>query len=440
VLGQLVCLGRHTLTGVLCTHGAQHRDWSADYRLYSRDRIDEASLFDGVRKAVEGFCRPGAPLVLALDDTLLRKRGTKIAGVAWRRDPLGPPFQINFSRAQRVVQISAALPQAQEEARMIPVDFAQAPTVPRPRRGASPEQIAQWRREQKEANINRQAAARLAGLAANTHRPLRVAVDGRFTNRTFLRLAPAGATVIGRVRKDAKFHYPPAEQAHTGRRRLYGAAAPSPEALRQDNTVAWIEVEGFAAGKIHRFRVKTLGPVRSAMTGARDLRVLVIAALGYRPRKGSRLLYRQPAYLLCTDAQLPLEELLQAYLWRWDIEVNFRDEKCLLGVGQAQVRRQNANQHLPATAVAAYSMLLLASARAYGPNGRPDLVPPPKWRAGSTPRRASTAELINTLRAELWSQSLARQSFRHFCSRNPPAQKPQKLQPDLASALFLAAA
>lgn len=395
MLGQLVCLGRHTLTGVLCTHGAQHRDWSADYRLYSRDRIDGAALFKGVREAVEQFCRPGAPLVLALDDTLLRKRGAKIAGVGWRRDPLGPPFQTNFTRGQRVVQISAALPQAQKEARMIPVDFAQAPTVPRPRRGASPEQIARWRREQKEANINRQAAARLAGVAAGAHRPLRVTVDGRFTNRTFLRLAPAGATVIGRVRKDAKFYYPPEGQAHTGRRRLYGAPG---------------------------------------------LRLLVIAPLGYRPRKGSRLLYRQPAYLLCTDAQLPPEEMLQAYLWRWDIEVNFRDEKCLLGVGQAQVRNQNANQHLPATAVAAYSMLLLASARAYGPAGRPDLVPPPKWRAGSPPRRASTAELINTLRAELWSQSLARQSFRPFCSQNSPAQKPQKLQPDLASALFLAAA
>ena len=53
MLGQLVCLGRHTLTGVLCTHGAQHRDWSADYRLYSRDRIDETALFDGLRKGVE---------------------------------------------------------------------------------------------------------------------------------------------------------------------------------------------------------------------------------------------------------------------------------------------------------------------------------------------------------------------------------------------------
>ncbi|RRJ94816.1 hypothetical protein Ga0100231_011190 [Opitutaceae bacterium TAV4] len=56
-------------------------------------------------------------------------------------------------------------------------------------------------------------------------------------------------------------------------------------------------------------------------------RVVVIAPLGYRLRKGGKLLYRQPAYLLCTDAGLPVQDILQQYLWRWDIEVNFKDEK-----------------------------------------------------------------------------------------------------------------
>lgn len=47
------------------------------------------------------------------------------------------------------------------------------------------------------------------------------------------------------------------------------------------------------------------------------------------------MLYRQPAFLVCTDPQMTLEDLLQDYLWRWDIEVNFRDEKTIMGVGQA---------------------------------------------------------------------------------------------------------
>jgi hypothetical protein len=56
------------------------------------------------------------------------------------------------------------------------------------------------------------------------------------------------------------------------------------------------------------------------------VRVVVIAPVSYRLRQGSKLLYRPPAYLICTDPDLPLEPLVQEYLWRWDIEVNFRDE------------------------------------------------------------------------------------------------------------------
>ena len=71
-------------------------------------------------------------------------------------------------------------------------------------------------------------------------------------------------------------------------------------------------------------------------------RLVVIAPVAYRPRKGSKLLYRQPAYLIRTDPDLSLERLVQYYLWRWDIEVNHRDEKQIIGVGQ-----HNASAVLP---------------------------------------------------------------------------------------------
>ncbi len=76
------------------------------------------------------------------------------------------------------------------------------------------------------------------------------------------------------------------------------------------------------------------------------------------------MLYRQLAYLICTDLGLSVEELFQAYLWRWEIEVNFRDEKTLLGCGEAQVRTENTVQEIPAFIVAMYAFLLLASHRA----------------------------------------------------------------------------
>jgi hypothetical protein len=38
-LSALTCLGRRTLSGLLCTAGQQFRDWSAAYRLFERERL-----------------------------------------------------------------------------------------------------------------------------------------------------------------------------------------------------------------------------------------------------------------------------------------------------------------------------------------------------------------------------------------------------------------
>ncbi|HUU96204.1 MAG TPA: hypothetical protein VM487_10725, partial [Phycisphaerae bacterium] len=203
-----------------------------------------------------------------------------------------------------------------------------------------------------------------------------------------------------------------------GRPRYYGVRLPTPEQIRQNDSVPWQTVRAYAAGRTHDFRIKTVGPLRwPAAGGTRDLRLIVIAPLGYRLTRAGKLLYRRPAYLICTDATLPLNQVLQAYLWRWDIEVNLRDEKTVLGVGQAQVRHVHAVQNVPATAVAAYALLLLAAAQAYGPAGQPDTLPLPAWRRRQPPARATTMRLINQLRRELWGQAIRDRGLEHFSAR-----------------------
>lgn len=64
------------------------------------------------------------------------------------------------------------------------------------------------------------------------------------------------------------------------------------------------------------------------------------------------MLYREPGYLIYTEAELPVDQLLQAYLWRWEIEVNFREEKTVMGLGQAQVRKKNSVENTSAFIVA----------------------------------------------------------------------------------------
>ena len=87
-----------------------------------------------------------------------------------------------------------------------------------------------------------------------------------------------------------------------------------------------VKIRCFAAGKLHEIPVKVYGPVYWRKAGA-DLPLLlvVIKPLGYRLRIGAKLLYRQPAFLICTDVHLDLQLFVQSYIQRWEIECNHRD-------------------------------------------------------------------------------------------------------------------
>ncbi|MBZ5729128.1 MAG: hypothetical protein LAP87_29645 [Acidobacteriia bacterium] len=87
------------------------------------------------------------------------------------------------------------------------------------------------------------------------------------------------------------------------------------------------------------------------------LLLVVIKPLGYRLRKGSKLLYRQPAFLICTDPQLDLPILLQAHIDRWEIECNrppapvSGSHRQLAPAGFHPRLRISAHRHLPTTSV-----------------------------------------------------------------------------------------
>jgi hypothetical protein len=104
MLSSLVGFGRHTITGLLRTQNRHQQDWTADYRFYAQERFDDEAIFDLVRKILEGHLDKSQPLVTAMDDSLLRKTGRKVHGVRYLRDPLSPPFSVNFVRGLRVLQ------------------------------------------------------------------------------------------------------------------------------------------------------------------------------------------------------------------------------------------------------------------------------------------------------------------------------------------------
>lgn len=450
--GLLASSERHTITTMMKNSGRADHDWSADYRVFSRRQWNLREVFGRaiLDLALELDPLDSGPVVVPLDDTHLRKCGTKIAGVSYKRDPLSPKFRPNFVRAQRFTQASVVIPFGPDATpcRSFPIAFEHAPAAPKPPHNATEEQRTQYRIAKKQTNLSIYGLRVISqirrdlDLGPSAQRRLLVAVDGGYTNKTVLRDLPKRTDLIGRVRKDAVLHHLPDRHAGLGRKPSYGALAPTPEQLRQDETVKWTTIRVFGAGTEHACKVKELTPVLWRKAGAdRPLRLIVIAPLGYRLTKAGRILYRQPAYLLSTDLCSPLEVLVQAYFRRWEIEVNHRDEKQLIGVGQAQVRSIQSAARVPGFAVACYSMLLLAAAHAYGLTASSPISDLPKWQSYATKQVRLPAEQITAaFRTRLLGKRTLTDlpNFSHFATNLASAMKSPKSSFSTAAAIHYA--
>ncbi len=413
-LGSLVCLGRRCLSRIIWTQGRQQRSWSSEYFLHSRCRWEPQRLFAGVWRRALPYC-PGRLVGVAVDDTRLRKTGRAIPQVRYHRDPLSPPFHVNLMRGLRFLQASLLLPlhrRAHASCRALPVRFEEAAPLKKPSRKASPETWQEYKRMSKLHNLSQRFVQSVAPLrqaldqAGGSAKLLVLALDGSFCNRTCLRAPRDRTELIARARKDARLGFRPAPPS----RRFYALATFTPEPVRQDESYPWKQTKLFYGGKRRRIRYKEVAQVHWRRgAGQIPLRLFVVAPTPYRKRKSSKLYYRQPAYLLTTDLKHSAPQLLQIYFDRWQIEVNHRDEKDTLGVGQAQLWNVDAVPKQPALVVAAYSALLLASLQAFGPERGQVYAALPRWRRKA--HRPSCLDLVTLLRKEMVEHPQSPQNF-----------------------------
>jgi hypothetical protein len=408
-VGLLCGQGPKTLTSALEWLEQDQQDWSADYRLFSQTQWLVEDLFAPLfAQAVADPTVASAPRVYTgTDDTLLRKTGKKIPGTTYARDPLSPPFQVNLVLGQRFVQTSLLIQPAGSEHpwRALPVSFSPAPTPKIPKRGSEEQQTAvkEFRKKHRLSVIALEqlhvCRRQLDLQPGGAQKWLIDAVDGSYANRTFLRGLPERTDAVARVRKDAKFRaYLPPEQREGARK--YGPNLPTPLQYLADPNLPWQGSSMFIAGQFRTLQYKEVsGLCWPKATAARPLRLILIKAAGYRLRKGSKLLYREPAFLITTDLTTPAAELIAAYLARWEVEVNFRDEKTLLGVGQAQVRSPQSVARAPAFLVACYALLLWSNIRVFGDHRTDSFKKLPRWR-NAEPVRPSTRDLLRLLQQQ----------------------------------------
>lgn len=406
LLSNLLCIGRHWLTRLLCATNRDQRDWSADYRLFSRSPWKTQGLFEPVVRRSLEYVGKDEFICIAGDETKIKRAGRKVKRARWMRDPLSPPFHTNFIKGMRIIQFAVVLPLhriAGVTARSVPVLFEPVESLAKPKKKASKEEWAAYNKEKDKNTMCDQtvehmrtlrAAFDAAGACAQT---LLFSLDGGFCNRKIFKATLERCLVLARCRKDAKLCFAAKDPAHP--RKRYADDKFTPESVLKDKTIPYKSGQFFIGGKYRKICYKEVcNLLWQGGAGEKRLRLIVLAPIPYHLSPNSRANYRDPVYLLSDANDITITKLIQAYVDRWEIEVNHRDEKQHMGIGDAQVWNDASVDRFPAFIVASYSFLLMASLQAYGAKRTDEYIHPPKWQRRRA--RPSCQDLLALIRKE----------------------------------------
>lgn len=324
LLGAILAPGKRTVSSALRVMGLSDEQHFQNYhRVLNRAvwNCRHASLIL-LRMLVATFV-PSGPLVLGLDDTIERRWGLKIRARGIYRDPVRSSDS-HFVKTSGLRWLSlmllADIPWA---GRVWALPFL---TVLAPserywqQQGRNPKLLTDWAR-QILFQVQRWCPSRT----------LVVVADGAFASLQLLaswtkRRRPI--TCITRLRLDARLFgpAPPRKKGSMGRPRLVGARLPSLQQILTCPGTVWQRwnVENWC-GQGPRLVEIASGTAIWYHTGLPPVPIRWVLV---RDPKGKF----ETRALLCTDLDQNPRQLLQWFLWRWQVEVTFQEVRAHLGV------------------------------------------------------------------------------------------------------------
>ena len=323
VAGFLTQPGQRTVTGMLVgarLAGRRHHDLAYRFFATARWSADQLGLvlLDLIATTL---VPPGAPLVLAVDDTLWRRSGPRLHGAAWHHDGNGPGrHRPAWGHRWVVVGVILNLPFLRRAvclpilARLwLPGDRDRTPLV---------------------------LARELLDLATGHlgERPLHLVGDAAYIGKPLQGL-PTHVTVTARLRADAAlYELAPPRTGKPGRPRVKGKRLPELVVLAAMTRYRWIPVQVRCYGTTQEREVLS---IRCLWYGAlKGQPVQVVLARPQGAPDGYQLA------LVTTDLAATPQAVIERYADRSSEEITFLDARHLAGVGQARTRTRRSVERL----------------------------------------------------------------------------------------------
>jgi DDE superfamily endonuclease len=330
VAGQISQTGLRTVTGMFTgarLSGVWHH--ARAHRFFSHARWSADEL--GLRLAAliaERFCEPGAPLAVAVDDTLLKRLGRKIHATFYHHDATANSDRaaVAWGNNWVVVGIVVRLPFL-ERSVCLPVLFR----LWSPRRKHIPKGHSDPKRPTK-PQLAREMIDLLAARLAD--RDIDMVGDNAYASKA-RRGVPERVTVTSRLRGDAAIYArKPPRTGKKGRPRKWGARFASLARTASDPATRWAAATVRRYGKTETLMLCAIEGLWEPLGPETPVRVILVKD-ATRP-SGYQLA------LISTDLKATPAQLVERYADRWPIEVCFEEAKELFGVGHARNRTRKA--------------------------------------------------------------------------------------------------
>ena len=324
LIGAILSPGKRTVSAILRVMGLSDEPHFQTYhRVLSRARWSSLKasrcLFN---QLIATFC-PDGPLVLAIDDTIERRWGKKIAARGIYRDPVRSSDN-HFVKTSGLRWLSLMV--------LSEIPFAQSVwalpflTVLAPSeryydaKGSAHKPLTLWAQQ-----MLKQVRRWLP------HREIVVTADSSFAVIDLLdvlRTLSSPIYMVTRLRLDARLYdpAPPRKEGQMGRPRIVGKRLPSLSSYLDDSTTPWKDVilQGWYGNRDYALQYLS-GTALWYHTGKTPVPIRWVLV---KDPQGKL----EPQAFLCTDPSQSPEQILLWFRLRWKIEVTFEESRAHLGL------------------------------------------------------------------------------------------------------------